>query len=492
MEYNSFKNITLIIPELFLGASIISLILFGSSIVSNQNKNYPLITASISKLAVLILLFDIVFIYNNSFTYDNFSFTNSITQDNLSTQIQLVLLSTSIVGILITENYSKHQKMTSFEYTIIFLLSLEGLLLLCSSCDLISVYLAIELQSLAFYVLAGYKKNSTFSTESGIKYFILGSLSSGFLLFGFSLVYGYTGLTNFEDISKFVLNTSYDKNGLLDVALMFILIGLFFKMSAAPFHLWSPDIYEGSPSNSTIFFALLPKLSILVIFVRIFYSTFYDYACSYVEVISVIAICSVFVGSLGALMQRKIKSLVAYSSISHVGFMLIAFSALTDDGIQALFFYLIIYVLTSICIWTVFMSLNLKQYVFKKTSKHLSDLTYISVLNPILAVTFCTAFLSLAGIPPLIGFYSKTIVFLCAMDSSLYFLALASILISVISTFYYLRVIKSVYFEKTTNLKLYCNIDYSKAGIIMFTFLAFIYLFINPNLMSLVCYKIIR
>ena len=253
MEYNSFKNITLIIPELFLGASVISLILFGSAIASNQNKNYPLITTSISKLAVLILLFDIVFIYNTSFAYDNFSFTNSIIKDNLSTEIKLILLSSSIVGILITENYSNHQQMTSFEYIIIFLLSLEGLLLLCSSCDLISVYLAIELQSLAFYVMAGYKKDSTFSTESGIKYFILGSLSSGFLLFGFSLVYGYTGLTNFEDISKFVLNTSYDKNGLLDVALMFILVGLFFKMSAAPFHLWSPDIYEGSPSNSTIF-----------------------------------------------------------------------------------------------------------------------------------------------------------------------------------------------------------------------------------------------
>jgi len=487
MEYNSFKNITLIIPELFLGASVISLILFGSAIASNQNKNYPLITTSISKLAILILLLDIVFIYNTSFAYDNFSFTNSIIKDNLSTEIKLILLSSSIVGILITENYSNHQKITSFEYIIIFLLSLEGLLLLCSSCDLISVYL----QSLAFYVMAGYKKDSTFSTESGIKYFILGSLSSGFLLFGFSLVYGYTGLTNFEDISKFVLNTSYDKNSLLDVALMFILVGLFFKMSAAPFHLWSPDIYEGSPSNSTIFFALLPKLSILVIFVRIFYTTFYDYACSCTELISAIAICSVFIGSLGALMQRKIKSLVAYSSISHVGFMLIAFSALTDEGIQALFFYLIIYVMTSVCIWTVFMSLNLKKYVYKKTSKHLSDLTYISVLNPILAITFSTAFLSLAGIPPLIGFYAKTIVFLCALNSSLYFLALMSILISVISTFYYLRVIKSVYFEKIPNLKLYDNIDYSKAGIIMFTFLMFIYLFINPNLISLLCYKII-
>jgi len=491
MEYNSFKNITLIIPELFLGASVISLILFGSAIVSNQNKNYPLITTSISKLAILILLFDIVFIYNTYFASDNFSFTNSIVKDNLSTEIKLILLSASIVGIWITENYSNHQKMTSFEYIIIFLLSLEGLLLLCSSCDLISVYLAIELQSLAFYVMAGYKKDSTFSTESGIKYFILGSLSSGFLLFGFSLAYGYTGLTNFEDISKFVLNTSYDENGLLDVALMFILVGLFFKMSAAPFHLWSPDIYEGSPSNSTIFFALLPKLSILVIFVRIFYMTFYDYTCSYVELISAVAICSVFVGSLGALMQRKIKSLVAYSSISHVGFMLIAFSALTSDGIQALFFYLIIYVLTSLCIWTIFMSLNLKKYVYKKTSKHLSDLTYISVLNPILAITFSTAFLSLAGIPPLVGFYAKTIVFLCALDSSLFFLALMSILISVISTFYYLRVIKSVYFEKIVNLKLYDNIDYSKAGIIMFTFLMFIYLFIDPNLISLVCYKII-
>jgi NADH-quinone oxidoreductase subunit N len=489
MEYNSFKNLIILTPEIFLGTSIITLIIYGSSIVSNTKKNFPLIISAISKLTILILIFTIFLTYTSSLSYDSFFFSKTFIKDDLSVVVKITLLISAMLCLLITENYLNYQKITSFEYIIILLLALQGLLLLTSSFDLISTYLAIELQSLSFYVLAGYKKNSTFSTESGLKYFILGSFSSGFLLLGFSFVYGFTGVTNFEDISNFFFTTTYDSM-LLDVALIFILVALFFKLAVAPFHLWAPDIYEGSPSISTVFFAVLPKISLLVLFVRLFYVNFYEVGPSYIEIFTNLAILSVFVGTFGALKQRKVKSLIAYSSISHAGFLLLAFSPICFEGIQALFFYIFIYMLTSICIWGVFMSINLRKHYSFKTSKHLSDFTALNKINPILALIFSVAFLSLAGIPPLVGFYAKVVVFFCAIESSLYFTTFFIILISVISAFYYLRVIKTVYFEETTHLKLFCNINYEQSFILTVIFFNMIYLFLHPNLLTLICYKI--
>jgi len=489
MEFNSFKNLIILIPEIFLGTSIITLIIFGSSIISDTEKNFPVIVNTVTKLAILILTFTILLIYTNNLFLDSFFYSKTFIKDNLSVVVKITLLISTVLCLFLTENYLNVQKITSFEYVIILLLALQGLLLLTSSFDLISTYLAIELQSLAFYVLAGYKKNSTFSTESGLKYFILGSFSSGFLLFGFSFIYGFTGVTNFEDISNFFF-AAKDNFLFLDISLIFILVALFFKLAVAPFHLWAPDIYEGAPSITTVFFAVLPKISLLVLLVRIFYIGFFDIISSYIEIFVNLAIFSVFVGTFGALKQRKVKSLIAYSSISHAGFLLLAFSTACFEGIQALFFYIIVYMITSVCIWGVFMSLNLRKYSSFKTSKHLSDFTSLSVVNPCLALIFSVAFLSLAGIPPLVGFYAKAVVFFCAIESSLYFSAFSIILISVVSAFYYLRVIKTIYFENTFNLKLFCNINYVNSFIIAVICISFIFLFVNPNFLTLVCYKI--
>ena len=489
MEFNSFKNLIIIVPEIFLGTSTIALIIYGSSIINNQKKNFPLIINAISKLCILTLTFTIFLIYDNNLTYDTFLYSKTFIKDDLGTIVSIVLLCAAILCFLITESYLNHQKLPAFEYVIILLLAIEGLLLLCSSFDLISIYLAIELQSLSFYVLAGYKKNSTFSTESGLKYFILGSFSSGFLLFGFSIIYGLTGMTCFEDISLYFFTIDKTDN-FIDIALIFVLVALFFKLSVAPFHLWSPDIYEGAPSISTVFFAVLPKISLLVLLVRLFYFSFFKITPLYFEIFSSIAILSVLIGTLGALKQRKVKSLIAYSSISHVGYLLVAFSTLCFEGIQVLFFYILIYMLTSVCVWAIFMAVNLKKYYLIKTSKHLSDFTSLSILNPVLALILSLTFLSLAGIPPLIGFYAKAIVFLCAVEASLFLTTFIILLISVISAFYYLRIIKTVYFENTTNLKLYCNIEYIQSFIISLISLNFVFLFLNPNLLSLICYKI--
>lgn len=490
MIFNTFKNINLIIPELFLGTSILVLILYGSAILTKKKKNHHLFIRSIQNLAILTLLLEIMFLFNDPISVEVSAFNQTILKDSLSSTTKMIILISSLFCLLISQNYINHQKLNNFEYIIITLLAILGLILLCSSNDLITVYLAIELQSLAFYLLAGFKKNSIFSTESGLKYFIIGSFSSGFLLFGFSILYGLCGFTNFEDFSTFMVNNHLNENlNLLNVALTFILTSIFFKLSAAPFHLWSPDIYEGSPSNSTIFFAVVPKISILVALIRIFQHSFYESMLFLNDYITVIAILSIFVGSLAALKQRKVKSLLAYSSISHVGYLLLAFSAYTSQGTQALLFYIIVYILTSICIWSIFLCTTSVKYYLTKVSKQLSDFTFLSVVNPSLGLTFTVAILSLAGIPPLIGFYAKAIIFLSAFDAYLYVSAVVGILISVISTFYYLRMIKVVYFEKLYFLRLYLPVSYETAILTSSIFISFLFLFLNPNLITLLCYK---
>jgi len=299
------------------------------------------------------------------------------------------------------QQYLKDQKLNQFEYLLLILFAILGLFLLCSSNDLITAYLAIELQSLAFYVLAAFKKNSTFSIESGLKYFILGAFSSSLFLFGSSILYGISGTVNFEEFKDlffwalpgnvvnlsdvtnnlyfeskensqialnypyslqkklFFSNVFFDVN-LLQLGLIFILISLFFKLAVAPFHVWAPNVYEGSPSSSTFLFSVVPKLAIFVLLMRIFYYSFYGMIEYWRYFIVVVIILTIIVGSFGGLEQRKLKSLLVYSSISHMGYSLIAFSTGTFEGIQMLFCYLVIYSFSGLSIWSIFILVRLK------------------------------------------------------------------------------------------------------------------------------------
>jgi len=239
--------------------------------------------------------------------------------------------------VLSSTNYLRDQKLNSFEYFILILFSVFGLILLVSSYDLISVYLAIELQSLSLYVLASFKKDSAFSTEAGLKYFILGALSSGLILFGSSLIYGFCGTTNFEDLGLMMVGLNNIDQG-VSLGLCFIGVGFLFKLAAAPFHMWSPDVYEGAPTTVSTFFAVVPKIGIFTIFLRLFHFSFYEFINYWQQLIILCALISVVIGSFVAIRQRKVKRLLAYSAISHVGYLLIAFSSGTIEGVQALFF----------------------------------------------------------------------------------------------------------------------------------------------------------
>jgi NADH:ubiquinone oxidoreductase subunit 2 (subunit N) len=453
--------------------------------------------------------------------------------------------------------YILSQKINNFEYFLLILFALLGLFLLCSSNDFLTAYLAIELQSLSFYVLAAFKKNSTFSVDAGIKYFILGAFASSLFLFGSSILYGVTGSICFEDLRdlffcvesevvrdpnvdlseilsqldesvirevwsdpRFVIEGSslseqanyivefaelieleankrgigiisveeFDSN-LIKFALIFILIGLFFKLTVAPFHTWAPDVYEGSPTSSTFFFSVVPKLAIFVLLIRIFYYSFYEFLDSWRHIIVLVTIFSIIVGSFGGLEQKKLKSLLVYSTISHMGYSLIAFSSGTFESIQLLISYLIVYSFSGLCVWSIFISTRLKNNYFQKQNKDLTDLILLGKSNYMLAIFFTTVLFSIAGFPPMIGFLVKMGIFLTALESAMYFVALISILCSVVGTFYYIRLIKILYFEKVLVGKLYYPINFQNSIIITSLFFLFLFLFINPTLLFLISHK---
>ena len=502
-----FKEIQLL-PEIFLSISIIYLIIHGTFI--SVNTKYLLIQNSVLYLSVLIVSLFCFLLWNNVVEYNGFYvFNSTITTDYLSFSSKIWIGIMAVFCLLMIQRYISVQKINYFEYSILILFALLGIFFICSANDLITAYLAIELQSLSFYIMSAMKKDSTFSVDVSLKYFILGAFSSSLFLFGSSILYGVSGTTNFEDLKNlfFIIpldfeNTTSFSNymfvdhvllngGLVQFALICIFVSLLFKLAVAPFHLWSLDVYEGSPSSSVFFFAVVPKLAIFILFIRIFYLSFFEYAVKWRYYIVVIAIITVIVGSFGGLEQKKLKSLLAYSSISHMGYTLVAFSTSTFEGMQTLLCYLFLYMLASLCIWSVFLVLQLKYKYTKKQNKDLADLNLLSKSNSFLALFFSTVLLSIAGLPPMIGFLVKIGVFLVLIEATMYFIAIISILCSVISTFYYIRIVKIMYFESTIAGKLYYPIKSNVSILIVCLFYFLLFLFINPTLLYLVSEKII-
>nr|QWM92922.1 NADH dehydrogenase subunit 2 [Thalassiosira pseudonana] len=501
-----FKEIQLL-PEIFLGISIIYLIIHGTFI--SVNNKYLLIQNSVLYLSVLIISLFCFLLINNTIECNDFQiFNNTIIIDYLGSFSKILIAIVSIFCFLMIQRYLTVQKINYFEYSVLILFALLGIFFICSSNDLITAYLAIELQSLSFYIMAALKKDSAFSVDAGLKYFILGAFSSSLFLFGSSILYGVSGTTNFEDLKNlfFLVYSSYDctqdasdytfvkdvfiDGGLIQFALSFIFVSLLFKLAIAPFHLWSIDVYEGSPSSSTFFFAVVPKLAIFILLVRIFYSSFFEYTAKWRYYIVILAVLTIVVGSFAGLEQKKLKSLLAYSSISHMGYTLIAFSTGTFEGLQMLFCYLFLYMIAGLCIWSIFLMLQLKYKYVKKQNKDLADLSSLSKSNNILALFFSTVLLSIAGLPPMVGFLVKIGIFLVSIEVSMYFVSIVSILCSVISTFYYIRIVKIMFFENSTAGKLYQPIKSHISIVIVCLFYFLLFLFINPTLIYLFSYKI--
>lgn len=481
------NNLKLFLPEFFLATAILTLVLYGSVFSVSKMHHYPLISSPICWTSVLTLLITWSLVFYSR-PVSMIIFNGTFICDSLSQNGKLLIIGAAIFCLILCISYVQEFRVNSFEYFLLILLAVFGLMLLCSSYDLMSVYLAIELQSLCLYVLAAFNRESAYSTEAGLKYFILGAFSSGLLLFGISIIYAFTGTTNFEDL-HLLLSLDFKEQQALQLGVIFLSCAFLFKIAAAPFHVWSPDVYDGAPLNSTVFFAIVPKMGILVILLRIFFFCFGVQFFYWHYIFAFSALVSVLIGSFLALKQRKLKRLLAYSSIGHVGYFLLAFASGSIEGFHAAVLYLLAYMVMSVGVWSVV--LGLRYYSTKNRTRTLADLSMISDLNPLLGFSGAILIFSMAGVPPLIGFYTKFYVFFTSINASMFVYSVLIILCSVVSTYYYIRLIKTIYFEKIPNKLEYKPISKEVSLILGLSFFFTVFFFVNPNFIWLITYEMV-
>ena len=369
------------------------------------------------------------------------AFGGSFVVDDFARFLKLLTLIGSVGAILLSLDYMRTQKQQKFEYAILIALSTTGMMLLISAADLIALYLGLELMSLALYVVAASNRDNIRSTEAGLKYFVLGALSSGMLLYGASLIYGFTGTVSFAGIAK----AAGQGTGLgLIFGLVFLFAGFCFKISAVPFHMWTPDVYEGAPTPVTAFFAAAPKVAGIAIFVRATIVAFPGIVHQWQQIVVFVAIASMVLGAFAAIGQRNIKRLMAYSSIGHMGFALVGLAAGTTEGVQGVLIYMAIYVAMTLGAFAAILAMRRSEGMFEE----IGELAGLSRSNPALAFFFAMLLFSLAGIPPLAGFFAKYYVFLAAIKAGLFTLAVVGVLASVVGAYYYLLIIKIMYFDE--------------------------------------------
>ena len=466
-------NIELVFPEIFLSISIMTLLLVG---VFRNNSS-----GLVYNLSILTLLIILVLVFNLSHINEKFLFNDSYKVDFLSIFMKFLVISSGIFVMISSSKYLILTKIFKIEYPILLLSSILGMTIMISSNDLIVFYMGLELQSLALYVLASFNRNNQLSSESGLKYFVLSALSSGLLLYGCSLIYGFAGSTNFDQIKYNINDIEYG----LTLGIVFILVGLAFKISAVPFHMWAPDVYQGSPTSVTIFFAILPKIAALTVFIRFLYIPFINLIDQWQLIIIFLSIASMIFGAVAAIGQKNLKRLMAYSSISHMGFALAGLSVGTNQGIQSSIVYISIYLIMNLSFFSCL-------FMLRKDNKYyedLDDLSGLSKNHPLLSLSLLIVLFSLAGIPPLAGFFAKFYIFLAVIESEMYFLAIIGLLSTVIAAFYYLRIIKVIYFDDAKN-KYDINHNFGlKLSLTISTILILVY-FIYPSLLLEVINKI--
>ena len=373
------------------------------------------------------------------------TFDGSFVVDSFARFLKLLALAGSAAAIVMSSNYLAVEKRGTFEYSILILLSTAGMMMLISAADLIALYLGLELMSLALYVVAAIDRDSMRSTEAGLKYFVLGALSSGMLLYGASLVYGFTGTVSFAGIAKAAAQggTSTANLGLV-FGLVFLFAGFCFKVSAVPFHMWTPDVYEGAPTPITAFFAAAPKVAGIAMFVRTTIVAFPGMLTQWQQIVVFVAIASMALGSFAAIGQHNIKRLMAYSSIGHMGFALVGLAAGTAEGVQGVLVYMAIYITMTLGAFACILSMRRDGQMVE----NIADLAGLARTKPAMAFFFAMLLFSLAGIPPLAGFFAKFYVFLAAIKAGLFTLAVIGVVTSVVGAYYYLAIVKTMYFDE--------------------------------------------
>jgi NADH-quinone oxidoreductase subunit N len=463
-------NLNYVFPEIFIALAIMFLLVFG---VFKKNSS-----KLVHYLSILFLFITVILIFNNPFDNSIKLFIESYIIDYLSSFMKILTLLGGAFVAIISSRYLKIIKIFQIEYPILILSAILGMMVMISSNDLIVFYLGLELQSLALYVLASFNRDQLKSSEAGLKYFVLSALSSGLLLYGCSLIYGFSASTNFNIIAE-TMNTN--QLG-LTFGIVFILVGLAFKISAVPFHMWAPDVYEGSPTSVTMFFAIIPKVAALTVFIRFLYVPFLNMIDDWQPILIFLSIASMIFGAIAAIGQTNLKRLVAYSSIGHIGYVLAGLSIGTNEGIQSSIAYIFIYLVMNFGLFSCLFMLKRNDQYFES----IDDLSGISKNHPLLSLSLLVILFSLAGIPPLAGFFAKLYIFKSVIEQSMYFLAIVGLLTTVIAAFYYLRIIKIIYFDEA---KEKYDTDHSlwlKSSLTLSTLLILLYFIFPSKLVEIV------
>jgi NADH-quinone oxidoreductase subunit N len=434
---NLAVDITLAWPELLVAVAAMLLLMLGAFRGDQSVRMVSWLAVGVLVVAGILVLAgpdSRVVGFNNLFVVDAFA-----------DFAKILLLLGAVLTLILATPFNAREGIPQFEYPILILFAVLGMMMMVSANDLISLYLGIELQSLSLYVLAAIRRDAVRSAEAGLKYFVLGALSSGILLYGMTLVYGFAGSTGFDNLAALFADQSHDGTPIgVIVGLVFIIAGLAFKVSAVPFHMWTPDVYEGAPTPITAFFAVAPKIAAMALFVRVMLEPFGDLFDQWQQVIWFVSLASMLLGAFAAINQTNIKRLMAYSSISHMGFVLVGLAAGNETGVQGVLLYLTIYLFMNVGTFACILAMRRQG----RMVEDIDQLAGLSRTNPKMALALAIFMFSMAGIPWMAGFFGKLYVFLAAIEAELYTLAVIGLLSSVVAAFYYLRIVKLMYFDE--------------------------------------------
>ncbi len=464
IDFSSAQLIPLV-PELFLAIAGLALLILGVFNGDKAAKQIGWLVMIAFTVATSLLLqnsWERTDVLNGMFVMDQFAGI-----------VKLMLLIGLFTTVALSVRYMEEEQTARFEYPLLVLFSGLGMMLMVSAHDLLSLYMGLELQSLAAYVLASIRRDNVKSSESGLKYFVLGSIASGLLLFGASLVYGYTGSTNFSVIGDTLQEQASPR---VLIGMVFILSAMAFKISAAPFHMWTPDVYEGAPTSVTAFFALVPKVAATALLIRLLFEAFPTVADQWQQIVWILSALSMAVGAFAALMQDNIKRLLAYSSIGNMGFALVGLAAGTSEGLASVLVYLAIYMVMTAGTFGIVMNMRRNGHALEK----ISDLSGLSRNAPAMAYCLAILMFSMSGIPPLAGFFGKFMVFRAAVDAELYGLAVFGVLTSVVSAYYYIRIIKVMFFDEPVE-KYDGVVPFSRRAVVAISVLFIVFFIFSPS-----------
>jgi len=427
-------DLLVLLPECLLALAAMSLLMIGA--LSRHGSFRAVLVAAVCALAVA------AWFVHAPLTAATTAFHGAFVADGFARFAKLLVLLGSALTLLMSREFLERENIASFEFAVLVLLATVGMLFMVSAANFIALYLGFELQSLSLYVLAALNRDSLRSSEAGLKYFLLGALSSGMMLYGISFIYGFAGTTSFAAVAQAVAHAGANIGVVF--GLVFLISGLAFKVSAVPFHMWTPDVYEGSPTPITAFFSMAPKAAAMALFLRAMMQAFPGAIHEWRQIIVFVSVLSMFLGSVAAIGQTNIKRLMAYSSIAHMGYALMGVAAGSFQGVEGVLIYLAIYVVTNAGVFVCILAMRREG----KMVETIPDLAGLARTNPRLALAFGVLFVSLAGIPPFAGFFAKFYVFLAAIEAHLYALAILGALASVIGAYYYVRIVKIIYFDE--------------------------------------------